>query len=108
MVMIRTILASAAALSVTAGAAGAQTVIYDDGYVTYGAPVIVERRAAVIPAPPVFVAPADRYVIFDHFDQLSPGAPTGQDATDNKRTVGDARRDARDMFYRSRPVIIYR
>ena len=105
--MIRTILASAAALAVTAGAAGAQTIIYDDGYATYGAPVIVERRAAVMPGP-VFVEPASPYVVLDDFDTLSPGAPTGQGATDNKRTVGDARRDALDRFYRSRPVVIYR
>jgi hypothetical protein len=106
--MIRTMLASAAALAVTAGAAGAQTIIYDDGYAMYGAPVIVERRAAVMPAPPVFVAPAERYVVIDDFDQLSPGAPTGPDSQDHKRTVGDARRDALDSYYRSRPVVIFR
>lgn len=103
--MLRTMLVSAAALAITGGAAGAQTIIYDDGYAAMGAPVIVERRAApviverraaVLPTAPVIVAPAERFVIVDDFDRLSPGAPFGTGPNDEKKTAGEARRDLFD------------
>jgi hypothetical protein len=88
--MIRTMLASAAALALTAGAANAQTFIYGgDPYVAAVAPpIIVERRAAVIPAPgPVFVEPAPRVVVVPDLMPLPPGALTTPDANDNKRVA---------------------
>lgn len=86
--MLRTFLVSAASLTLLAGAAGAQTVIYDDGYVALGAPVIVERRAAVIPGPVVtYVEPAPRVVVIPELRPLPPGALTTPSDTDSKRVA---------------------
>lgn len=104
--MIRTMLASAA-VAVTAGVAGAQTIIYDDGHYVSVAepPVIVERRAAIIPTAPVIVEPADRVVVVTDFDQLSPGAPSSSGSNDEKRTVGDVRRD---FFDEPSSIVVFR